>query len=90
MDTHTHEGTRAARQGPPGWTALVYLALFGASIPWYLPEGPLRIWFGLPYWVVLSLCAIAGVAVFTLFVVNKYWPDDDPLPARPDARDRSS
>ena len=57
------------------WAA--YVALFAASVPWYLPAGPLRIWFGLPHWVVISLAAIAGVAVFTRFVVSRYWPDDD-------------
>jgi hypothetical protein len=74
-DTH---GGAALRAGPPGWTALVYLALFALSVPWYVPDGPLRIWLGLPYWVVLSLCAIAGVAAFTVFVVSRYWPEDDP------------
>jgi hypothetical protein len=62
---------------PPRWIWFVYVALFGASVPWYLPDGPLRIWFGLPYWVVISVLAIASVSVFTLFVVQRYWRDDD-------------
>ena len=62
---------------PPGWVWAAYAALFAASVPWYVPQGAARIWFGLPHWVVLSLLAMAGVAVFTVFVVRTYWPDDD-------------
>lgn len=58
------------------WVVLVYAALFAASVPWYLPAGPPRIWFGLPHWVVLSLCATTGIAVFTLVVVRRFWDDD--------------
>ncbi|MBI2187243.1 MAG: hypothetical protein HYU37_09010 [Acidobacteria bacterium] len=61
----------------PRWIWVVYLTLFAASVPWYVPAGPLRIWFGLPHWVVLSIAAIAGVALFTTVVVRRYWPDDD-------------
>ena len=40
----------------------MYLLLFGASVPWYLPEDtPIQIWFGLPQWVVISLLATIGV-----------------------------
>ncbi len=65
------------RRNFPAWIWAVYLVLFGASVPWYLPAGgPLRIWFGLPHWVVLSLAATAGVAVFTAFVVHLLWPEE--------------
>ena len=65
------------RHGFPAWIWPVYVVLFGASVPWYLPaDAPLRIWFGLPHWVVLSLTATAGVAVFTAFVVHRLWPDE--------------
>jgi hypothetical protein len=68
---HTHPS------GPPRWVWIVYAALFGASVPWYLPRGLGPIWFGLPYWVVISIAAIASVSAFTLLVVRRYWPDDD-------------
>lgn len=61
----------------PRWIWPVYVALFAASVPWYVPDGPLRIWMGLPHWVVLSIAAIAGVALFTVFVVRRYWPDEE-------------
>ena len=65
------------RRGFPAWIWPVYVLLFGASVPWYLPaDGPLRIWLGLPHWVVLSLAATAGVAVFTAFVVHRLWPEE--------------
>lgn len=54
---------------------VVYLALFAASVPWYVPQGPLRLWLGLPHWVVLSLAAMGGVSAFTVVVVRRYWPD---------------
>lgn len=67
------------------WIWLVYLLLFGASVPWYLPAGPPILWFGLPHWVVVSLCASLGVAVFTAYVIARYWsaPEAD---GEPDGR----
>lgn len=61
------------------WIWLVYILLFGASVPWYLPAGPPILWLGLPHWVVISLVASLGVAVFTAYVIARYWsaPDDD-------------
>lgn len=60
---------------------MVYVLLFAASVPWYLPAGrPPRIWLGLPHWVVISLAAYLAVAVFTAWVVARYWSvreDDD-------------
>ena len=56
------------------WVWAVYVLLFAASVPWYLPVGgPLQLWFGLPHWVVISLAAYLGVAVFTAWVVARYW-----------------
>lgn len=56
------------------WVWVVYALLFATSIPWYLPSGAtVAIWFGLPYWVVISLSASLGIAVFTAWVVSRYW-----------------
>ncbi len=64
------------------WVWAVYVLLFALSVPWYLPAGgPLRLWFGLPHWVVLSLSACLAVALFTVYVVARHWP------APPAARD---
>ena len=63
------------------WIGVVYLILFGMSVPWYLPaRSPVPLWLGLPYWVVLSIAASVGVALFTAFVVVRRWPDDPPSP----------
>ena len=43
---------------------------------------------GLPYWVVISLAATLGVAVFTAIVVHKYWPETERAAAGPADRDR--
>ena len=56
------------------WIWAVYVFLFAASVPWYLtPGSPARLWLGLPHWVVISLLAYLAVAVFTAFVVARYW-----------------
>lgn len=74
---------RASRQSPLAsrrrlgiWS--VYLALFALSIPWYLPadKSP-PLWLGLPYWVVLSMLAVAAIAAFTVWVVLRHWPLDE-------------
>ena len=81
----------AARRGPDaglarGWIWAVYALLFALSVPWYLPAGrPLRLWFGLPHWVVLSLGACLAIAVFTVYVVARHWPAP---PAGRDTADR--
>ena len=60
----------------PAWIWLVYAALFALSIPWYLsPLDTPVLWLGIPHWVVISLLATSGIAVFTAFVVWRYWPD---------------
>jgi len=79
---HTHSTmNRAPRhaRGFPGWVWAVYLLLFAASIPWYIPaDAPLRLWLGLPHWVVISLVATLGVAVFTVVVIRRFWPNEEP------------
>ena len=56
------------------WIWVVYVLLFAASVPWYLPAGsPPRLWLGLPHWVVISLAAYLAVAGFTAWVVARYW-----------------
>jgi hypothetical protein len=61
----------------PRWVWALYAVLFALSVPWYLPSGPVRLWLGLPYWAMLSLLAMTGVAGLTLVVVRRYWIDDD-------------
>lgn len=73
-------------QGPLGswWVRLVYILLFTASVPWYLPRGRTpHIWLGLPRWVVLSLGFTILIAIFTVFVILRYWHDEESDP--PDA-----
>lgn len=60
------------------WVWLVYGVLFGASVPWYLPpSAEATTWLGFPLWVTLSLTATLGVALFTVFVIQRYWKDDE-------------
>ncbi len=60
------------------WIWVVYLFLFSLSVPWYLPKvSSPKVWLGLPHWVVISLTAIIGVTLFTVFVVYRFWSDDE-------------
>lgn len=57
---------------------LAYLALFGLSIPWYLPSGTApTLWLGVPYWVVISLACCVLIASLNVFVINRHWTEDD-------------
>lgn len=68
---------RPAAREPMGtwWIWAVYVALFSLSIPWYAPDSNV-LWLGFPYWVVLSLGATFGAAIFTLFVIRNFWESD--------------
>ncbi len=60
------------------WIWVVYLLLFGAAIPWYLPPSAARMTLlGLPLWVALSLTFTLAIAIFTVFVIGRYWHDDE-------------
>lgn len=60
------------------WIWLVYGSLYALSIPWYLAPGEIpEKWLGLPRWVVVSMLATLGVALFTAFVIQRYWTDDE-------------
>lgn len=67
---------REPRKRP--WIWLVYLLLFAAAIPWYWPasfSGPLVA--GLPLWVGVTLGFIFLLAVWTAFVITRYWDDEE-------------
>lgn len=60
------------------WVWIVYGVLFSAAVPWYLPPAAeATTWLGFPLWVTLSLTATLGVAIFTAFVIHRYWSDDE-------------
>jgi hypothetical protein len=61
------------------WIWITYVLLFGAAVPWYLPASASRsVWPGFPLWVSVSLGATVALAVFTAFVIHRYWGDDEP------------
>ncbi len=58
----------------PNWVWMIYTVLFSLSIPWYLPEEQtMHLTFGLPLWLVLCIAAIVVMAVFTIWVIGKFW-----------------
>jgi hypothetical protein len=58
----------------PGWVWLTYVLLFGAAVPWYLPEWAAEpMWPGFPLWVTVSLASTFALAAFTIFVIGRYW-----------------
>ncbi len=70
---------------PPGdeptrhpWIWVVYAVLFVAAIPWYLPsEAASTTWLGFPLWVTLSLAATFAIALFTVYVIGRFWSEDE-------------
>jgi len=60
------------------WIWLVYLALYAVAIPWYWPDeyvGPIVL--GFPLWVATTLLAILALAIWTTFVIHRFWLVDD-------------
>ena len=57
-----------------GYIWLVYLLLYAIAIPWYWPahyRGPLVL--GFPLWVAVTLGAVLLLAVWTTWVIHRYW-----------------
>lgn len=60
------------------WIWVVYIGLFGTTIPWYLPPEAASItWLGFPLWVSLSLVATFAIALFTVYVIGRFWSEDE-------------
>ena len=69
---------RADEPNAHPWIWLVYTALFAAAVPWYLPdEAAQATWLGFPAWVTVSLIATIFIALFTVFVIERYWASDE-------------
>lgn len=60
------------------WIWFVYVLLFALSIPWYFPQSqnPAAIILGLPAWVLASMGAVTCIAIFTAFVIHRFWKDE--------------
>ena len=57
---------------------VVYLLLFAVAVPWYWPtgyRGPLVL--GLPLWAAVSLGAVVLMALWTGFVIRRWWREED-------------
>ena len=64
------------RRHPLIW--VVYLLLFAVAVPWYWPtgyRGPLVL--GLPLWAAVSLGAVVLMALWTGFVIRRWWREED-------------
>ncbi len=62
----------------PVWVFVVYVLLFVFTVPWYLPRDfGASIWAGVPLWAAVSFAVTLAIAFFTVFVIRRYWPDDD-------------
>lgn len=61
----------------PNWVWVIYILLFVFSIPWYFSEPlAMQLVLGLPLWLISSIGVIALSALFTVFILNKYWKDE--------------
>jgi len=62
----------------PSWVWILYLILFAFSIPWYLPETlSMNLVLGLPLWLVCSVISVVLIAIFTQWIIIKYWIDSE-------------
>ncbi len=62
----------------PKWIWAVYLILFVLSIPWYLPDKlEMQLVMGLPAWLVACILAICCMALFTSWIIGRYWKEGD-------------
>jgi hypothetical protein len=55
-------------------TWVVYALFFVVSIPWYFPAGsgePFVL--GFPLWCFVSLCCYVGVALLTIWRIERLW-----------------
>jgi hypothetical protein len=60
----------------PLWVWAIYLFLFLLSIPWYLPDQvAMQLIFGLPFWLISCIVAILLMALFSVWIISKYWKD---------------
>jgi len=60
------------------WIWLVYLLLYAVAIPWYWPagyQGPLVS--GFPLWVLVSLGSMLLLAIWTAWVIHRFWRSED-------------
>ena len=74
MDKAHDKGELVCEPRQVGYIWIVYVLLFAVAVPWYWPvdyRGPLVL--GLPLWVAVSLTAIALLAAWTAWVINRYW-----------------
>ncbi|MCB0669866.1 MAG: hypothetical protein KDC80_28770 [Saprospiraceae bacterium] len=60
----------------PVWAWIIYLILFAFSIPWYFSNGRgMHLIYGLPLWLICSISAVILMAIFTVWIIRKYWTD---------------
>lgn len=60
--------------GAGAWKLYALLLVF--SVPWYFPAGsgePLVL--GFPLWCFVSLCCYVGVALLTIWCIDRLWDD---------------
>lgn len=74
MNQSSQNGDLVVEPRKVGYIWVVYLLLYAIAIPWYWPEGyrgPLIL--GFPLWVAVSLGAVLLLAVWTAWVIRRYW-----------------
>ena len=78
MDKPQNKGELVCEPRKVGYIWIIYVLLFAVAVPWYWPvdyRGPLVL--GLPLWVAVSLAAIALLAAWTVWVINRYWIESE-------------
>ncbi len=67
------------------WVVIVLTVL--AGVPLYLPAGAIDpIWFGVPYWLVISVVAAVALSAVLCLVCLRCWSLAEPQETASDAR----
>lgn len=57
---------------------IVFLILVALTVPWYFPKGTYEpIFFGFPYWAMISLIMSIALAVFLSWTIENRWDENE-------------
>ena len=59
------------------WIWAGYAVLLALVVPWYIPSSVDRLILGVPLWAAVCLGVIVLIALYTIWVIQKFWLVED-------------